>query len=196
MKPKTIVTVVILSFVAVAVAYLVVKEVRQAKAPEVAREEVSDPAPVATGEQKLETGGTATAAAPEAVNVADDVASNEEITPPVPDRKVIVTYYYTSRRCASCLKIEAFSREAVETGFSKELKDGKVVWGLVNVDEAANNHYIDDYQLYAKSVIVADVRDGEEVRWKNLTRVWQLTNDKNAFIKYIQDEVRNYLEAG
>jgi hypothetical protein len=94
------------------------------------------------------------------------------------------------------LKIESFSREAVETGFSKELKDGKVVWRLVNVDEPANRHYIDDYQLYAKSVIVADVHGGDEVRWKNLTRVWQLTNDKTAFIKYIQDEVGDYLEVG
>ena len=71
-----------------------------------------------------------------------------------------------------------------------------MVWGLVNVDEPANKHYIDDYQLYAKSVIVADVRDGDEVRWKNLAKVWQLTGDKRAFIQYIQDEVREYLEAG
>jgi len=74
------------------------------------------------------------------------------------------------------------------------LKEGKVAWRLVNLDEPANKHYIDDYQLYAKSVIVADVRDGDEVRWKNLAKVWQLTNDKAAFIGYIQDEVRDYLE--
>jgi len=93
------------------------------------------------------------------------------------------------------LKIESFSREAVEGGFGKELKDGRVVWRLVNIDEPANRHYIDDYQLYAKSVIVADVRGGDEVRWKNLMKVWQLTGDKELFIKYIQDEVREYLEA-
>jgi hypothetical protein len=94
------------------------------------------------------------------------------------------------------LKIESFSREAVETGFRKEVEDGSVVWRLVNLDEPANRHYIDDYQLYAKSVIVSDVRGGKEARWKNLVKVWQLTNDKGAFIKYIQDEVRGYLEAG
>ncbi len=91
------------------------------------------------------------------------------------------------------MKIESFSREAVETGFGEELKNGKVAWRLVNLDEPANKHYIDDYQLYAKSVIVSDVRGGEEVRWKNLTKVWQLTGDKGLFMKYIQDEVRAYL---
>jgi hypothetical protein len=74
------------------------------------------------------------------------------------------------------------------------MKEGKVVWRLVNLDEPANKHYIDDYQLYSKAVIVSEIRDGEEVRWKNLMKVWQLTNDKAAFISYVQDEVRDYLE--
>lgn len=91
------------------------------------------------------------------------------------------------------MKIESFSREAVETGFSEELKNGKVVWHLVNLDEPANKHYIDDYQLYTKSLIVSEVKNGEEVRWKNLAKVWQLTNDKKAFVRYVQDEVRAYL---
>lgn len=73
------------------------------------------------------------------------------------------------------------------------MKNGKLAWRLVNTDEPANKHFIYDYQLYAKAVIVADVRGGEEVRWKNLTRVWQLTNDKSAFIVYVQEEVRAYL---
>jgi hypothetical protein len=75
------------------------------------------------------------------------------------------------------------------------MKEGKVVWRLVNLDEPANKHYIDDYQLYSKAVIVSEIRDGEEVRWKNLMKVWQLTGDKGAFEKYIRDEVRAYLEA-
>jgi hypothetical protein len=74
------------------------------------------------------------------------------------------------------------------------LKEGKVVWRLVNLDEPANKHFLDDYRLYTKSLIVSEIRDGEEVRWKNLMKVWQLTNDKEAFVKYVQDEVRAYLE--
>ena len=64
MKPKTILTVVILAFVAVSVGYLIVKEVRQAKALEVAREGVSEPAPGATGGQVFETAGTEAAEPP------------------------------------------------------------------------------------------------------------------------------------
>jgi hypothetical protein len=91
------------------------------------------------------------------------------------------------------LRIESFSREAIETGFGEELKNGNVAWRLVNLDEPANKHYIDDYQLYTKSVIVSEVRNGKEVRWKNLAKVWQFTNDKKAFKRYVEDEVRAYL---
>lgn len=98
MKPKTILTVLILAFVAVAVGYLVVKEVRQARAPEVAAAGPSESAPVAPAERESETGGTETAAAPATAAAPGDDASNERTTPSVPDRKVVVTYYYTSKR--------------------------------------------------------------------------------------------------
>lgn len=74
------------------------------------------------------------------------------------------------------------------------MKAGKVVWRLVNLDDPENKHFIDDYQLYSKAVIVSDVRGDEEVRWKNLMKIWQLTGDKGLFIAYVQEEVRAYLE--
>ncbi len=61
----------------------------------------------------------------------------------------------------------------------------------VDVDREENKHYIGDFQLYSKSVIVADY-DGEKpdkeklLRWKNLEDVWKLLRDKPKFLKYIQ----------
>jgi len=97
MKPKTILTVVILAFVAVAVGYLVVKEVRAARAPEVTAAGPPGAAPVATGERESGTGGTETAAATPTPARGDE-APDEGTTPAAPDRKVVVTYYYTSQR--------------------------------------------------------------------------------------------------
>jgi hypothetical protein len=172
MKAKTILTVVILAFVAVAVAYLVVKEVRKATAPE----------PTSDGGAASDNDLAETAAAPEVLGAGD--------------RQIVVTYVYFGKRCATCRRLEAYSREAMETGFASEIAAGTVVWRAVNADEPAHKHYLDDYELYAKAVIVSDVRAGEEVRWKNLTRVWELNNDKEAFVEYVQREVRAYREGG
>jgi hypothetical protein len=42
--------------------------------------------------------------------------------------------------------------------------------------------------------VVVDVVDGRQVRWKNLGRIWELLGDEAAFARYVEDEVRQYLE--
>jgi hypothetical protein len=100
------------------------------------------------------------------------------------------TLFHGTRRCPSCMKIEAYSQEAVQTGFAEDLKAGKMEWLVINTDESPNEHYEKDYQLYTKSLILSRVENGKETKWKNLEKVWELLGDKEAFIKYVQDEVR------
>jgi hypothetical protein len=107
---------------------------------------------------------------------------------------VRVYYFHTSSRCVSCRKIDALTNQAIETAFAKELKDRKLTWEVVNIDEPPNKHFVQDYKLYTKSVVVVDSVKGEQVRWKNLEKVWQLLNNDQSFVRYIQEEVRVYLE--
>lgn len=108
--------------------------------------------------------------------------------------KIIVYYFHGSYRCPSCIKLEEFSSEAIHDGFAKELGEGKLEWKVVNVEEAGNKHFIKDYRLYTKSLILAEWKKGEQLRWKNLTRTWELLNSKENFIKYVQGEVKDYLK--
>ena len=94
--------------------------------------------------------------------------------------KVIVYYLHGNRRCATCMKFESFSKEALEGAFAESLKDGRLEWRAVNVDEPDNGHFVGDYQLYSKSIVVVKMRDGEQVEWKNLKRIWELVRDKQA----------------
>jgi hypothetical protein len=109
--------------------------------------------------------------------------------------KVVAYYFHTTFRCSSCRKIEAYSREAIESGFAKELKDGRLAWCSINVDERTNRHFIQDYQLFSKSLVLVKMKDGKQAEWKNLMKVWQLLGNKEAFLRYVQVELRSYLEA-
>jgi len=109
--------------------------------------------------------------------------------------KVIAYYFHTNARCSTCRKIEALSGEALEQGFAGALKSGELEWRVVNIEERANRHFVGDYQLFTKSVIVVKLKDGKQTEWKNLRRVWELVNRKDAFQRYVQDEVWSYLEA-
>ena len=107
---------------------------------------------------------------------------------------VRVYYFHTTQRCASCKKIEALTEEAIRAGFGEELAAGNLEWQLINTDEAPNRHFIKDYQLYTKSVVVVDLVNGQQERWKNLPKIWELLNDPAAFGQYVRQEVRAYLD--
>jgi hypothetical protein len=92
------------------------------------------------------------------------------------------------------LKIEAYSRDAIESGFKDALEAGRLEFKSVNVDEPENGHYVQDYDLYTRSLVLVETDGDKQVRWKNLTRVWDLVRSKEQFVKYVQDALRGYLE--
>ena len=108
-------------------------------------------------------------------------------------RKVVAYYFLTTARCATCLKIEAYSQEAILTGFPQDIKKGRLDWQVINVEEIKNRHFIKDYQLITKSVVLVAFENGKQTEWTNLSRVWELAGNKDVFVKYIQDEMRTFL---
>ncbi len=117
------------------------------------------------------------------------------VTPSVHPRRVIAYYFHTTYRCASCRAIEAYSREAIESAFAAEIKDGRLVWKTVNIEVKGNEHFVKDYKLYTKSLVLVNEVRGKPTEWKNLEKVWQLLQDKDKFLRYVQDEARVYLTA-
>jgi hypothetical protein len=107
--------------------------------------------------------------------------------------KVIAYYFHTNTRCSTCIKIEQYSHEAIEQGFPAELKNGTLEMRVVNYELPENRHFIQDYKLVSKSLVLVNVVDGKQTKWTNLKLVWQLTGRKNAFLNYVRKEVRGYL---
>ncbi len=126
-----------------------------------------------------------------AVERADSViVERTEFSP-----QVIAYYFHGNRRCVSCKKIESYTQEAIESGFPDDLKSGALQWQVVNIDEDEHKHFINDYQLYTKSVVLSKMKDGKELAWKNLDKVWTLLNDKNDFMAYINEELHAFMHA-
>ena len=107
--------------------------------------------------------------------------------------RVIVYYFYGNTRCSTCMNIESYTAEAINSSFPGELNDSRLEWKPVNAEQPANNHFISDYNLYSRSVILSLIHDGNQTEWKNLDRVWELVVDKDTFISYVKDNVALYL---
>jgi hypothetical protein len=109
------------------------------------------------------------------------------------DTKVIAYYFHGNYRCYTCTKIESYSREAIEAYFADDLKTGQLEFRSVNVDEPANRHFIQDYQLHTRSLVLTLYRNNQQQKWKNLKDVWQLVRDKDRFYKYVKSETEQFL---
>ncbi|MCK4905582.1 hypothetical protein KAS42_05040 [bacterium] len=112
----------------------------------------------------------------------------------VVDEKVIVYYFLTNFRCASCRKIEQYTKESIKEYFGNQMESGKLAFKAVNIEEKENKHFINDYQLFTKSVVVSLVKNGKEVKYKNLDKVWQRLNNKDKFYQYVKEETQKFLD--
>ncbi len=118
---------------------------------------------------------------------ADSSIRKQQVT--IPTSVVVAYYFHGSCRCYTCKKIEQYSREAIEKYYGRELKDKKLIFQPVNIDEKENRHFIQDYQLYTRSLIIALYKNDREVKWKNLTAVWSYVRDREKFYQYVKAEV-------
>lgn len=112
----------------------------------------------------------------------------------LPENRVVVYYFHGDFRCPTCLKLEQYSREAIEANFKDELASGKLEFRVVNTDEKGNEHYMTDYQLYTKSLVVSLVKSGKEEKSKNLAKIWDYVRNKQKFYDYVTKEVAAYLK--
>ncbi|MDD5730003.1 MAG: nitrophenyl compound nitroreductase subunit ArsF family protein [Candidatus Omnitrophica bacterium] len=107
---------------------------------------------------------------------------------------ITVYYFHSSMRCPTCYKLEQYSKEAVETYFKNEIVSGKVEFRAVNIEDKANEHFVKDYQLYTKSLVLSLVKDGKEIKAKNLEKIWEYAMDKQRFFSYVKAEIADFLK--
>ncbi|MFC1589914.1 nitrophenyl compound nitroreductase subunit ArsF family protein [Candidatus Omnitrophota bacterium] len=110
------------------------------------------------------------------------------------DSKVIAYYFHGDLRCLTCNKMEQYTKEAIDRDFEEEVAEGTVVFKAINVEEEENRHFTDEYQLYTKTLIISQVEDGKEVRYKNLNKIWEYVMDKERFSDYVTGEINDYLK--
>ena len=131
-----------------------------------------------------------------ASKVVADAGKSETASPVVQEasEKFVVFYFHGNFRCAKCKKIEQYSREAIEKYFTEQLKTRALIFNIINIDLSENKHFIEDYKIYTRSLIIAEFKDGKQVKWKNLTKVRDYLNSKDKFYEYVRLEIKKYLE--
>ena len=169
MKIRAIVTILLLVVVGLSAAYLVAEKSRGSQ--QAARaSDVSAPQDTVAADKEQDDSG------------------EQKI-----ERKVIAYYFHGDFRCATCRKIEAYSEEAIKTAFPEKLESGELEWRAVNVDEPDNEHFVKEYELFTRSLVLVEMKDGVQQKWDNLEKVWELVHKKSAFNEYVVENTKTFL---
>ena len=108
---------------------------------------------------------------------------------------LIVYCFHGKVLCPKCKKIESQTREVLDKSFSAPLKEGRLVWQVLNYEDPQNAHFKDDYQIVASCIVLVDARSGRAATAENLQqRVWQLVDDKEAFANFMRGEIEKALK--
>jgi hypothetical protein len=109
--------------------------------------------------------------------------------------RIIAYYFHGKVRCQTCRTIEAYAEEAIRTGYPEQIASGQIQWHAVNIEEPANEHFVRDFELVTRSVVLVHVKDGVQTEWKRLDKVWNLVHNKQAFVDYIYENADPMVQA-
>ncbi|MGA2060069.1 MAG: nitrophenyl compound nitroreductase subunit ArsF family protein [Thermoguttaceae bacterium] len=125
----------------------------------------------------------------------DSYEARHSGSPDLPMRDGVKVYYFHSNtRCTNCRNVEAFAREAVESGFADQLKARKIVWLAINYETPGNEHYVIDYEIVAPNLVLAMFKGGTQVKWIGLKEVVDEAGDKAAFMDLLHKRLCEFLQ--
>ena len=104
----------------------------------------------------------------------------QPVVEPLPDA-LIVFCFHGNVRDKKCKQIEEYTHEVLEKSFAKPLKDGTILWQVLNYEDPKNARFKNEYQVNGSCIVLSDARSGRPGVAKNLQpRIMQLLDkDKN-----------------
>lgn len=81
---------------------------------------------------------------------------------------VEVLYFHGKQRCVTCNAIEKLTKEVVEKDFAEQLKNGKVVFKVIDISTNEGEKIADKYEVTWSSLYINKWKDGKETK-NNMT---------------------------
>lgn len=109
--------------------------------------------------------------------------------------RVEVIYFHGKQRCATCMAIEKNTKEVIEVLFVNEVKNGTVVFNVVDISTPEGETIADKYEVTWSSLFVNKWNGDKEIR-NNLTEFGFGNARKNpdGFKKGLAENIRQSLE--
>ena len=81
---------------------------------------------------------------------------------------VEVLYFHGKQRCVTCRSIEQNTKELLESKFQRQMKEGKVVYRVIDISKTENAQIAEKYEVTWSSLFLVQHKKGKE-KAENLT---------------------------
>ena len=100
--------------------------------------------------------------------------------------KIEVMDFHSTHRCMTCNAIEANTKYTLEAYFAEELKDDKITFQVINVDEKENEKIAEKFEASGTALILNVIKKGKETQINLTDFAFMNGNDQDAFSKELK----------
>ncbi len=107
------------------------------------------------------------------------------------DKKAIPTplevfCFHGTRQCTTCKNMKANTRETLETHFAEQLKNGTIVFAIVDVDDEKNYKLAEKFEATGTALMFNKVVAGKDNIIDKSDFAFEKANDKAAYISELK----------
>jgi len=103
--------------------------------------------------------------------------------------KIEVLDFHSTHRCMTCNAIEANTKYTLDTYFSNELKEDKITFQVINVDEEQNEKITEKFEASGTSLILNVIKNGMETQINLTDFAFMNGNDQEVFSKELKAKI-------
>lgn len=122
---------------------------------------------------------------------AGGVQAPVAVAPTATASRLVAFYFHGKKRCDACNSIERLTLSALQA----DVDAGTVEIRSVNVDDPAHAHFVTDFELAVRTVVLAEEVGGRYPRWKRLDECWNLYEEPGDYAAYLQASLKDFRTA-
>ena len=106
--------------------------------------------------------------------------------------KVEVYHFHRTAQCSSCIAAGQYAEETLNAYFAKQLMDGNIVFGHINIQLPENEALASKYGATGSSLMIG-VYDEKGFHAEQNTNVWYKLEDKQEYMLYLKGVIEKRL---
>ena len=106
--------------------------------------------------------------------------------------KMEIYHFHSDRQCSVCKAIGAYLDETISRYFTKQVGDGEIVYGHINVQSPETKEITNRYGAQGTSLWIG-VYDENGFHSENDQGIWYKLRNKEAFIIYLKNLIEKRL---